>query len=53
VLPEQRCDDGGNEQAIAFGETSIPVPHDWQLRECDYGQLNGMTRREGWEYRLN
>jgi 2,3-bisphosphoglycerate-dependent phosphoglycerate mutase len=27
---------------IAFGETGPPVLHDWRLRECDYGQLNGM-----------
>ncbi len=26
---------------IAFGQTGIPVLHDWRLRECDYGQLNG------------
>jgi 2,3-bisphosphoglycerate-dependent phosphoglycerate mutase len=28
--------------AIAFGASAIPVLHDWRLRECDYGQLNGM-----------
>jgi len=27
---------------IAFGHTSIPVLHDWRLRECDYGERNGM-----------
>jgi 2,3-bisphosphoglycerate-dependent phosphoglycerate mutase len=28
--------------AIAFGGTNIPVLLDWRLRECDYGQHNGM-----------
>jgi 2,3-bisphosphoglycerate-dependent phosphoglycerate mutase len=27
---------------IAFGDTGIPVLHDWRLRECDYGDRNGM-----------
>ena len=27
---------------IAFGDTGIPVLHDWRLRECDYGARNGM-----------
>lgn len=27
---------------IAFGASGIPVLHDWRLRECDYGTLNGM-----------
>jgi len=27
---------------IAFGGTGIPVFHDWRLRECNYGELNGM-----------
>ena len=27
--------------AIAFGDTDISVLHDWRLRECDYGRLNG------------
>jgi broad specificity phosphatase PhoE len=38
---------------IAFAGVSIPVLHDWRLRECDYGQRTGMpvselhaTRRE-------
>ena len=31
---------------IAFGGTSIPILHDWRLRECDYGQRNGATRDE-------
>jgi broad specificity phosphatase PhoE len=26
---------------IAFAGTDIPVLHDWRLRECDYGDLNG------------
>jgi 2,3-bisphosphoglycerate-dependent phosphoglycerate mutase len=28
--------------AIAFGQSGIPVLHDWRLRECDYGQRTGM-----------
>jgi 2,3-bisphosphoglycerate-dependent phosphoglycerate mutase len=27
---------------IAFAGTAIPVLHDWRLRECDYGDQNGM-----------
>ena len=27
---------------IAFGTSGVPVLHDWRLRECDYGALNGM-----------
>ena len=30
--------------AIAFEGTGIPVRVDWRLRECDYGELNGMPR---------
>ena len=26
---------------IAFGGSGVPVLHDWRLRECDYGRLNG------------
>jgi broad specificity phosphatase PhoE len=26
---------------IAFDSTGVPVLHDWRLRECDYGELNG------------
>jgi 2,3-bisphosphoglycerate-dependent phosphoglycerate mutase len=26
---------------IAFGGSDIPILHDWRLRECDYGALNG------------
>jgi broad specificity phosphatase PhoE len=29
---------------IAFAGSSIPVLLDWRLRECDYGELNGMPR---------
>jgi 2,3-bisphosphoglycerate-dependent phosphoglycerate mutase len=31
---------------IALGNTSIPILHDWRLRECDYGEQNGMPRAE-------
>jgi alpha-ribazole phosphatase/probable phosphoglycerate mutase len=30
----------------AFGRSSIPVLLDWRLRECDYGQRNGMPVAE-------
>jgi 2,3-bisphosphoglycerate-dependent phosphoglycerate mutase len=26
---------------IAFADSGLPVLHDWRLRECDYGELNG------------
>lgn len=26
---------------IAFADTGIPIFHDWRLRECNYGELNG------------
>jgi 2,3-bisphosphoglycerate-dependent phosphoglycerate mutase len=32
--------------SVAFAETAIPVLHDWRLRECDYGQRNGMPAAE-------
>jgi 2,3-bisphosphoglycerate-dependent phosphoglycerate mutase len=32
--------------AVAFGTSAIPVLHDWRLRECDYGQHNGMPAGE-------
>ncbi len=32
--------------AVAFAGTGIPVLHDWRLRECDYGQRNGMPAAE-------
>jgi 2,3-bisphosphoglycerate-dependent phosphoglycerate mutase len=28
--------------SLAFAGTDIPVLHDWRLRECDYGDNNGM-----------
>jgi len=31
---------------IAFGGTTVPVLHDWRLRECDYGRLNGAPSDE-------
>jgi 2,3-bisphosphoglycerate-dependent phosphoglycerate mutase len=31
---------------IALGDTSIPILHDWRLRECDYGDQNGMPAAE-------
>jgi hypothetical protein len=31
---------------IAFGQSAIPVLYDWRLRECDYGQRNGMPAAE-------
>jgi broad specificity phosphatase PhoE len=30
--------------AIAFAGSGIPVLHDWRLRECDYGDLNGAPK---------
>ena len=30
--------------AIAFEGSAIPLRVDWRLRECDYGELNGMPR---------
>jgi len=32
--------------AIAFSNSAIPVLLDWRLRECDYGQRNGMPVAE-------
>jgi alpha-ribazole phosphatase/probable phosphoglycerate mutase len=32
--------------SIAFGGSGVPVLYDWRLRECDYGQRNGMPVRE-------
>src|SRR5215831_17427088 len=29
---------------IGFAGSSIPVLLDWRLRECNYGELNGMPR---------
>ena len=31
---------------IAFGDSLIPVLHDWRLRECDFGDRNGMQVEE-------
>jgi 2,3-bisphosphoglycerate-dependent phosphoglycerate mutase len=31
---------------VAFGGTAIPVLNDWRLRECDYGERNGMPVAE-------
>jgi len=31
---------------IAFGESGVPVLLDWRLRECDYGERNGMPAAE-------
>jgi 2,3-bisphosphoglycerate-dependent phosphoglycerate mutase len=31
---------------IAFAETPIPIFCDWRLRECDYGERNGMLAVE-------
>jgi alpha-ribazole phosphatase/probable phosphoglycerate mutase len=31
---------------LAFEGTRIPIFHDWRLRECDYGELNGAPRAE-------
>ena len=29
---------------IAFAGTGIPIIQEWRLRECNYGELNGVTR---------
>ena len=31
---------------LAFDGSGVPVLHDWRLRECDYGQRNGMPVAE-------
>lgn len=31
---------------FAFGASGLPVLHDWRLRECDYGERNGMPAAE-------
>ncbi|MEU4477713.1 histidine phosphatase family protein [Micromonospora sp. NPDC023966] len=36
---------------IAFSGTQIPILHDWRLRECDYGDRNGMPAAELHEHR--
>lgn len=30
----------------AFATTNVPVLHDWRLRECDYGEMNGRLAAE-------
>jgi broad specificity phosphatase PhoE len=32
--------------SVAFDGSGIPVLHDWRLRECDYGERNGMPVAE-------
>jgi 2,3-bisphosphoglycerate-dependent phosphoglycerate mutase len=32
--------------SIAFGGSAVPVLLDWRLRECDYGERNGMPVAE-------
>jgi 2,3-bisphosphoglycerate-dependent phosphoglycerate mutase len=32
--------------SVAFAGSPIPVLYDWRLRECDYGQRNGMPVTE-------
>jgi 2,3-bisphosphoglycerate-dependent phosphoglycerate mutase len=32
--------------SVAFAGSAIPVLNDWRLRECDYGQRNGMPAAE-------
>ena len=32
--------------SLAFAESAVPVLYDWRLRECDYGQRNGMPAAE-------
>jgi broad specificity phosphatase PhoE len=31
---------------LAFGDTGIPILHDWRLRECDFGERNGSPAAE-------
>ena len=31
---------------IAFAGSSVPVQLDWRLRECDYGEWNGMQKSQ-------
>jgi 2,3-bisphosphoglycerate-dependent phosphoglycerate mutase len=31
---------------IAFGDSEIPILHDWRLRECDFGARNGSPAAE-------
>jgi 2,3-bisphosphoglycerate-dependent phosphoglycerate mutase len=32
--------------SLAFAKSAVPVLYDWRLRECDYGQCNGMPAYE-------
>jgi broad specificity phosphatase PhoE len=32
--------------SVAFSGSAVPVLYDWRLRECDYGQRNGMPAAE-------
>jgi 2,3-bisphosphoglycerate-dependent phosphoglycerate mutase len=32
--------------AVAFDGAAMPILHDWRLRECDYGDRNGMSAAE-------
>jgi broad specificity phosphatase PhoE len=32
--------------AIAFFDVDVPILHDWRLRECDFGALNGAPIEE-------
>jgi len=32
--------------SVAFADSPLPVLYDWRLRECDYGQRNGMPVAE-------
>jgi broad specificity phosphatase PhoE len=32
--------------AIAFFDADVPIFHDWRLRECNYGALNGAPKGE-------
>jgi 2,3-bisphosphoglycerate-dependent phosphoglycerate mutase len=53
-LGRRRCDDGiaavfssdlgraVETVSLAFDGSGIPVLYDWRLRECDYGERNGM-----------
>ena len=57
-LGRRRCDDGivavfssdlgraVETVSIAFDGSVVPVLYDWRLRECDYGQRNGMVADE-------
>ena len=57
-LGQRRCNDGiqavfasdlqraMDTAEIAFGKMSIPIFHDWRLRECNYGNQNGILRAE-------